>query len=70
MPTIEERMATQEERTRNFEKTASEIKIMISDFIEKSPKKYASKWVETVSIGALITIISSIIILILSNINP
>lgn len=49
--TPEEHLSALEERTRNFEKTAERIEHSISEFIDKSPKKFAGKWVELVLIS-------------------
>lgn len=76
MVTLEERIAVLDERTKNFEKTATEIKVMISDFIEKAdkraeelPTKYAGKWVENVSIGVLVSVLAGLLLFVFTNIN-
>lgn len=67
MTSIEERMATLEEKTRNFENTAEEIKKMLSEFINKHDNsyeslsaKFAAKWVEKFSIAILIAIVTAV----------
>lgn len=71
---IEEKVAVLDERTKNFEKTATEIKQLISEFIKKSesqseilPTKYAGKWVETVSIGVLVSLVAGILLFVFTN---
>jgi hypothetical protein len=61
-----ERLATLEERTLNFEKTAERIEFSINEFIDKSPKKFAGKWVELV----LITFIAGMMVYLFTSRNP
>lgn len=73
-PSIEEKVAVLDERTKNFEKTASEIKQMVSELIKKTeaqsehlPTKYAGKWVENVSIGVLVSLVAGILLFVFTN---
>jgi len=52
---------TQEELKDNLEKYITEDRAWKDAFIEKLDKKYAGKYIEVISIGALIAIITQII---------
>lgn len=63
--TISERMGVLENEVRNIKEQNTtehtEIKKMISDFIESADKKYASKWTERLVYGLVVVILSGLI---------
>lgn len=71
--TISERMGVLENEVRNIKEQNTtehtEIKKMISDFIESADKKYASKWTEKVVWFVLTIILAGFFTAVLFNIG-